>query len=267
MEDPSLKQAQSALDDLWDLVKTLRSENGCPWDRKQTPQSISIYLLEEVFELVDAIASGNSEQIREELGDVLFHIVLIARMFDERGEFGLSEVARAITQKMIRRHPHVFGDKKVTSSAEVVQNWHDIKRQEQKDQTPQSLLDSVPANLPALMRAYRLTARVAQSGLECLELEGYQANLVTMAAKVQTAHHTPDNPLAFRQFGDLLFTLTNMARLVNIHPESALTAAVKKFETRFKRMEERVAASNRELEALAPAEMKRIWQQVGQNEP
>ena len=267
MEDPSLKQTQSALHDLWGLVKTLRSENGCPWDRKQTPQSISLYLLEEVFELVDAIASGNSEQIREELGDVLFHIVFIARMFDERGEFDLGGVARTITQKMIRRHPHVFGDKEVTSSAEVVQNWHDIKRQEKKDQKPQSRLDSVPANLPALMRAYRITARVAQSGLECLEMDGYQTNLVTLAAKVQTAHNTPDNPLAFRQFGDLLFILVNMARLVNIHPESALTAAVKKFEARFKKMEERIAASNRELEALAPEEKKRIWQQVGKRDP
>ena len=116
MEDSTLIQTHNSLDDLFRLIKTLRGENGCPWDKKQTPESVSIYLIEEVFELVDAIESGNSEPIREELGDLLFHIVFIARMFEERGEFDLSQVARTITEKMIRRHPHVFGERKLSAA-------------------------------------------------------------------------------------------------------------------------------------------------------
>jgi tetrapyrrole methylase family protein/MazG family protein len=141
MEDATLTQSPDSLDDLFRLIKTLRGENGCPWDKKQTPESVGIYLIEEVYELVDAIESGNSEQIREELGDVLFHIVFMARMFEEREEFDLSRVARTITGKMIRRHPHVFGETEVNSSAEVVQNWHKIKLNEKKDNKKQSLLN------------------------------------------------------------------------------------------------------------------------------
>jgi len=154
------------------LVDTLRGENGCPWDKKQTPETVSIYLIEEVFELADAIEVGNPDQIREELGDVLFHIVFIARMFRERDEFDLARVAQTITDKMVRRHPHVFGDKKVDSSDEVIQNWHKIKLDENKSSPPQSLLDSVPVKLPALMRAYRMSERVAKAGFDWNDMQG-----------------------------------------------------------------------------------------------
>ena len=120
------------MDALLQLVETLRGKNGCPWDKKQTPESVSIYLTEEVFELADAVEAADADQIRDELGDVLFHIVFIARMFQERGEFDLADVAQTITRKMVRRHPHVFGDKKINSSEEVIQNWHKIKLGEKK---------------------------------------------------------------------------------------------------------------------------------------
>ncbi|CAB1071479.1 Nucleoside triphosphate pyrophosphohydrolase MazG (EC [Olavius algarvensis Delta 1 endosymbiont] len=262
MEDSILKASQSPLSGLIRLVEKLRGENGCPWDKKQTPQSVGIYLIEEVFELVDAIESGNTEQICEELGDVLFHIVFVARMFEERQEFDLSQVSRAITEKMIRRHPHVFGEKEVNSSAEVVRNWHQIKLSENKNSRRRSLFDSVPAGLPALMRAYRLADRAAKSGFEISETGQDRDNPAGLAEALQTAFDVGDSRHAARQFGDLIFALVNIARLAAVHPESALTESVKVFEARFKKMEELIALSKREFDAVSLDEKKRIWAEV-----
>ena len=262
MEESPVNQTPSALDDLCRLVQTLRGENGCPWDKKQTPESVSIYLIEEVFELVDALESGRVEQICEELGDVLFHIVFIARMFEEIGKFDLSRVARSINEKMIRRHPHVFGDKEVNSSAEVIQNWHKIKLTEKKNGKNQSLLESLPAKLPALIRAYRISDRAAKSGLDWTEPAENQTNPQSAVGALLKALKNNDSRLASRQFGDLLFALINLARLAEIHPERALTGSIKKFETRFRKMEEIVAESSRELDDVSEEEKKRIWLKV-----
>ena len=139
MEDSKLSQSDSFLDALLRLVATLRGRNGCPWDKKQTPGSVSVYLIEEVFELAEAIEKGDPGDIQEELGDVLFHIVFIARLFQEAGQFDLQDVAAAITNKMIRRHPHVFGDRTVSGSEEVIQNWHKIKLKEKDASQKHSL--------------------------------------------------------------------------------------------------------------------------------
>jgi tetrapyrrole methylase family protein/MazG family protein len=262
MEEPPLNQTPGALGDLCRLVQTLRGENGCPWDKKQTPESVSIYLIEEVFELVDAIESGSVEDICEELGDVLFHIVFIARMFEESGKFDLFQAARSINEKMIRRHPHVFGDKEVNSSAEVIQNWHKIKLTEKKIDKNQSLLESLPAKLPALIRAYRISDRAAKSGLEWTETAENQKNPASVAGELLEALKDNDSRLASRQFGDMLFALINLARLAEIHPEKALTGSVKIFEKRFRKMEEIVAESRRDFDDVSKEEKKRIWLKV-----
>jgi tetrapyrrole methylase family protein/MazG family protein len=262
MGDSTLNQPHRSLDDLFRLVKTLRGTNGCPWDKKQTPESVGIYLIEEVFELVDAIESGNSEQIREELGDVLFHIVFMASMFEERREFDLSQVARTITDKMIRRHPHVFGETEVSSSADVAQNWHKIKLGEKQDNKQQSLLDSVPAKLPALMRAYRISDRVAKSGFEITETDENLKDPSAVAGGLPAALKNHDGRLASRQFGELIFSLINLARLAEIHPESALAGTVKIFEARFKKMEELMAKNKRKFDEISSEEKKRMWQRV-----
>ncbi len=262
MEDSPINQASKALDDLYRLVQTLRGENGCPWDRKQTPESVSIYLIEELYELVDAIESGSPEQICEELGDVLFHIVFIARMFEEIGKFDLSQVARSITEKMIRRHPHVFGEKEVNTSAEVTRNWHKIKLTENKDGNSQSLFESLPAKLPALIRAYRISDRAAKSGFEWTETAENEKNPESVAGELLKAVKSNDGRIASRQFGDLLFALINRARLAEIHPEGALTGSIKKFEARFRKMEEIVAQSNRGFDDVSKEEKMQIWLKV-----
>ena len=248
MEDSEINQTDSFADELFRLVATLRGKDGCPWDKKQTPRSVSVYLIEEVFELTDAIEKGDIGEICEELGDVLFHIVFIARMFQETGEFDLQDVARGITNKMIRRHPHVFGNQTVTGSEEVIQNWHKIKLNEKKSSPKTSVLDSVPAHLPSLMRAYRISDRAAKSGLEYTEVACGIQNPEEFRVGLEGALKQQDKELQSQEFGELLFTLVNLCRLAKIHPETALAGTVKRFELQVKKMEKLISGNNQELD-------------------
>ena len=262
MENSELDQTPSFLDELIRLVKTLRGKHGCPWDKKQTPRDVSVYLIEEGFELADAIETGHPEHIREELGDVLFHIVFIARMFQERGEFSLSDVAQTITEKMIRRHPHVFGEESVNSSQEVVENWHKIKLSEKKSTSKQSSLDSVPVQLPALIRAYRISDRAAKSGFDWAEVDETLENVEQELGGLKAILKKQNNANLSQKFGDLLFLLVNIARLAKIHPETALAGSNKRFELRFRKMEDLVFESERDLENISGREKALIWEKV-----
>jgi len=262
VENSELDQTHSFLDELIRLVKTLRGKHGCPWDKKQTPRDASVYLIEEVFELADAIEAGHPEQIREELGDVLFHIVFIAGMFQERGEFDLSGVAQTITEKMIRRHPHVFGEENVNSSEEVVENWHKIKLSEKKPTPKQSSLDSVPVQLPALIRAYRISDRVAKSGFDWAKVDKALENVEQELGGLKAILNKQNDAQLSQKFGDLLFILVNIARLANVHPETALAGSNKRFELRFRKMEDLVAESGRDFENISGREKTLIWEKV-----
>ena len=266
MENTQLTQLHAELDELFQLVNTLRGKNGCPWDKKQTPESVSIYLVEEVFELADAIETAEPDQIRDELGDVLFHIFFIARMFQERGEFNLADVAQAIVKKMIRRHPHVFGQEKVNNSEEVIQNWHKIKLDEKKSDEKKSLLDSVPAKLPALLRAYRISDRVAKAAFDDTDIDGILENAQGALDNLKTALRCQDKDVGLEQIGDLLMAVVNLARIGKIHPETALAGSVKRFEQRFKKMEELVSKSERAFEAVTIEEKKLIWEKLQNSE-
>ena len=262
MENSELDQIHPFLDELIRLVKTLRGKHGCPWDKKQTPRDASVYLIEEVFELVDAIEGGHPEQIREELGDVLFHIIFIARMYQERGEFDLSDVAQTITEKMIRRHPHVFGEENVNSSEKVVENWHKIKLSEKKSTPQQSSLDSVPVQLPALIRAYRISDRAAKSGFDWAKVDKALENVEQELGGLKAILNKQNNAYLSQKFGDLLFILVNIARLAKVHPETALTGSNKRFELRFRKMEDLVAESERDFENISGREKALLWEKV-----
>ena len=262
MEDPALNHIQAALGELYRLVNTLRGDDGCPWDKKQTPETVSIYFIEEVFELVAAIESGNTDQICEELGDLLFHVLFVARMFQERGKFDLSDVAQTITHKMIRRHPHVFGEKKINNSEEVIQNWHKIKLNEKQSSDQHSLLDSVPPKLPALLRAFRISDRVAKSGFEWMEMAANIHEATRMLDRLKGELIRRDINLSAVEVGDLFFALVNVARLAKIHPESALAGSVQKFERRFKRLEKLLAKNKRKLNEVSSEEKMLIWEKL-----
>ena len=260
MEDSKIIQSEdSFLDALVRLVAALRGKNGCPWDKKQTPSSVSVYLIEEVFELADAIQKADPAEIQEELGDVLFHIVFIARMYQETGHFDLFDVAEGITRKMIRRHPHVFGDRSVSGSEEVVQNWHKIKLDERKSSQNSSIFDSVPANLPSLMRAYRLLDRAAKSGIEWMEMTGNFQTPDELSPRLIDALRQQDKDSQSKEIGQLLFSLVDICRRERIHPETALARTVAKFEQQIKKMQELIAADNRRLEDLSATQIAEIW--------
>jgi len=255
------------IDKLSELVARLRGENGCPWDKKQTPQSMAVYLTEEVYELMEAIESGNPKAICEELGDVLFHIFFIARLFQEKEDFDIGDVARGITEKMIHRHPHVFGTDTVNSAEEVKARWRQIKLQEKNHVQQNSLLDSVPAKMPALMRAYRISERAAGAGFDWNDISGVmqkaEEEWFELKAELAEKNQTEKNKERIAmEFGDVLFTLANVARFAKIHPETALTASVAKFEKRFKYMEKSAAESETSIESLSQAEMETLWEKA-----
>jgi tetrapyrrole methylase family protein/MazG family protein len=240
VENSEIKSDADSVKRLVELVASLRGEHGCPWDQKQTPQTMLVYLMEELYELADAIESENYEDVREELGDVLFHIVFLARLFQERGNFSLNEVAREIADKMIRRHPHVFGNAQVDNAEQVRQNWHKIKQAEKKHPLKGSFLDSVPKKLPALMRAYQISERAARSGLDSQNGETVLNRLGSELNQLKRAVNLKKSDDIFNDFGLLLFTLVHLARFLKIHPETALSAAVKKYEARIRQMENEV---------------------------
>jgi MazG family protein len=206
------------------LVKVLRSDHGCPWDREQTPEQLKTYLLEEAYEVLEALESGTSQDVCAELGDLLFHVVFLARMFEEEGNFSIGDVLEAVTTKMVRRHPHVFGKAQVSSPDGVRHQWHEIKQAEtkEKDGNQLSSLDSVPQSLPALMRAYRLGERAARLGLDSPDMERSLKKLdKTLKAFRVSFTRAASGELA-ELLGDMLFTVSNLARLARVHPEAAL---------------------------------------------
>ncbi len=271
MEDDKVKPekppaSHSSIDKLLRLIETLRGENGCPWDRQQTPRSISVYLTEELYELIDAIETGDTERVCEELGDVLFHIFFIARIYEESGRFDIGRVASVNVAKMIRRHPHVFGGDQVADTGQIRRRWHEIKKAEKKQNPDESILDSVPVQLPALMRAYRLSERAASIGFDWEDIDGVMEKVKEEWTELQLAAAEKDRNQVADEFGDLLFTLVNLARFARIHPETALTTAIRKFEARFRRMEKTAATQGRDVSSMSQADLDAIWDHIKRSE-
>lgn len=262
-------EVSKKITELIKLIESLRGKNGCPWDQKQTPRSISIYLIEEMYELVEAIIRKDSDDICEELGDVLFHILFIAAMYKELGKFNLEQVIGRITQKMIRRHPHVFGDIKVDNVEDVKKQWHHIKQSEKKNDPPSSILSSVPNSLPALLRSYRISERAARSGFDWDDIQGVMEKVEEEWKEFKTEMDlSPEKEINLHkkslEFGDILFTLMNVARFAGIHPETALAESTNKFEKRFKFMETEISKKGKQLESISRIELNQFWEQAKQ---
>jgi tetrapyrrole methylase family protein/MazG family protein len=256
------------MDQLKELIVTLRGENGCPWDRKQNPLSMGIYLVEEVYELVEAIESGDVDDIEEELGDVLFQLLFLARLYEEQGHFDTESAAEKNIEKMIRRHPHVFGEPSAITTDQVRQQWREIKQTEKNRPFNRSVLDGIPGKLPALMRAYRVSERAAGAGFDWDDIDGVVAKVEEewaefkeelAACKKKDAH--TGQALAL-EFGDIFFTLVNVGRFLRVHPETALSASTRKFETRFRKMEEMLAKGNQTPISVPRPVLDDLWEMV-----
>jgi MazG family protein len=258
-----------SLDRIVAIMDRLRDPGGCPWDREQTMSTLAGYLLEEAYEVVDAIAADDGGKLCEELGDLLLQIVFIARIARERGWFDIDGVADTISDKMIRRHPHVFGDRQVSGSSEVKRNWEDIKQEERGPASPASTLDGVPQSLPALLKAFRMTEKAAAVGFDWRRPHDVMGKLHEEVAELEAEIDglaAGEVDRARDEIGDVLFVLANVARHLGIEPETALQRTNAKFRRRFQAMETAAAARGTKLRELSLAEQDALWDDAKRTE-
>lgn len=252
-------EAEAAFGRLVDIMGTLRGPDGCPWDREQDLRSLRRYVLEEAYEVVQVIDDDDMEALPAELGDLLLQVVFISQMASEEGVFDVRQVADAIADKLIRRHPHVFGDGEVENAEEVLQRWESIKRDERGGG---SVLDDIPVSFPALARAEKLGRRAAQVGFDWPDAEGVLRKVREELEEVEEAMANEAgvrrSPVLEQEIGDLLFAVSNLARHLGLSPEAALRRSSEKFERRFRAIEPRIASG----EAADSAAMEILWQQV-----
>lgn len=242
---------------LREIVARLRAPDGCPWDREQTHESLRAGLLEETYELIDAIDHADDSNLREELGDLLLHVVMHAQMASERGVFEFDAVATEICEKLIRRHPHVFGDKSAADSDEVLQQWEQIKRAEKTERS--SVLDGVPRALPALMRAQKVQKKASRVGFDWNAAAEVVAKVEEELDELQAALAAGSEAAVAEEMGDLLFSLVNLSRKLNLDPEMTLNAATDKFIARFRAVEQAATAAGKRVEECSADELNAYW--------
>jgi MazG family protein len=247
-------------DRLCEIVARLRAPGGCPWDREQTHESLLPPLIEEAYEVASAARAKDIANFREELGDLLLLIVMHAEIAGEAGEFKIDNVIREVAEKLIRRHPHVFGESNVRDSGAVLKQWEAIKREEKN--TDQHYLASLPAALPALMRAQKAQAKVARVNFDWSDLHDVLVKVEEELGETKAAIESKDRPSIDDEIGDLLFAVVNLARKCGLDAESTLQLATEKFVARFNRLEDEVQAQGKRLGDVDLAEMDAIWTEI-----
>jgi MazG family protein len=259
--NPYAKQIARKLEKLVDVMHTLRSEDGCPWDRAQSLGDLRQYVLEESYEVLQAMDQKNLSSLREELGDLMFQVVFLSQMMQEQNTFTLLEVLDTVTEKMISRHPHVFGKSRAESPEQALQNWESMKDQQKalKKGSDRSILDGIPLHLPALQQALMISAKVVRVGFEWETEEDVWKKLEEEIREFREAETQEDRA---EELGDILFTMVNIARKQKINPEDALRTANEKFRKRFSKLEKRVYAQNKQLSDLSLAELDAIWEEI-----
>ncbi len=268
--------AADRFDHLVRIMRALRAPGGCPWDREQTLQSLRPYVLEETYELLDALDRGDLDAVREELGDYLYEAVFLAQIAEEAGHFSIADAVNGIAEKLVRRHPHVFtpdgtplseGPGPMTAG-DVVNKWEDLKAAERgaTGQTPKTLLSGVPRAMPALLRAYEMTARAATVGFDWTTPDDVVAKITEELAEVREARTSGVADALEDELGDLLFACANYARKLGVEPETALRRAADKFQARFTRMEALAVASGTRMKDLSLDEQNALWETVKRDE-
>ena len=257
---------------LVDLVARLRGDGGCPWDREQTRESLKPMLIEEAYEVLDALDGADAAELKGELGDLLFQVVFHAQIAREKGEFDLADVIDRLHEKMIRRHPHVFGNADLRTAEDVLKNWEDIKADERgvlsvsRPESGKSLLDGIPTRLPALHEAYQMTAKAARVGFDWPDIDSILQKLHEEAAELVAAGCSEDSRRVTDEVGDLLFVAVNVARFLGVDPETALRRSNKKFNRRFRYIESGIKQQGRELRDATLAEMDALWEEAKKQE-
>ena len=274
-----MSTAGARLDDLIRIMATLRGPDGCPWDREQTLSSLRPFLLEETYEALEALDAGDQPALREELGDLLFEIVFLARITEEQGGFTIADAIDGVASKLVRRHPHVFGDaEKLSRPEEVLGRWEELKAAERAGagESTKTLLSGVPITLPALLRAYEYSTRAATVGFDWVRAEDVLDKLDEEVREIRTAvqqrsdnhdgttarRHDDSLDSVEEEIGDLLFAIANLSRKLGVEPEAALRRANDKFRERFTAVEHRIEARGERLQEKSLEELEAEWQAV-----
>ena len=256
-----------SFDELVNIMHILQAPGGCPWDREQTHQSLKPYLLEETYEALDAIDSGSDSHLAEELGDVLLQVVFHAEIAAREGRFTMDDVVRGINDKLKRRHPHVFGDAEAETSGQVVKNWEEIKRREKREKKEDgSVLDGLPRDLPALIRARRIQEKVSRVGFDWSRTDEVLMKVEEELGELKEANASGDRAAVEEELGDLLFAVANLARFVSLCPEDALRKTVDKFQRRFQYIERELPKRGKKLGEASLEEMDELWEEVKKTE-
>lgn len=246
---------------LLDIMARLRGDGGCPWDREQTPTSLKPFLLEEAYEVLEAIEGGRDDHLAEELGDLLLQVIFHAQIAAERGRFDMAEILRRLNDKLTRRHPHVFGDARAATSGDALRQWELLKvRESERAGRPRSLVDGVPRALPALLRAQRTQSKAARVRFDWPDAAAAFTKVEEELGEVREAMAGGSAARVREELGDMLFSTVNAARLADVDAEDALHGAIEKFRQRFAAMEAALAAQGKSVTTVDPDELERSWQ-------
>jgi tetrapyrrole methylase family protein / MazG family protein len=249
-------------EDLLGIMNTLRSENGCPWDIEQTHQTLKEYLLEETYEVMDAIDHNDSNNLSEELGDILLQVVFHAQIAKEEGRFNINDIIHKISKKMIDRHEHVFGKAECKTAEDVVNRWEKVKKKEKGTKTHQEVLKSIPKNLPSLIRAYKVQQKASLVGFDWDHMDDAWNKVLEEIDELKKALQEKSKENIIEELGDSLFALVNLTRFVDILPEFALTSTTEKFITRFAFIENESLKIGKNIEELTLEEMNKFWEEA-----
>lgn len=260
-----------AFQELVKLMARLRGPEGCPWDKKQTWRSLTPYTIEEAYECAEAVETGNIEGLRDELGDLLFHVTFYSQIAQEEALFSLDEVIRAVITKMTRRHPHVFApqEERRPNADEVPERWEEIKRNEKTQQkkangdlSPASVFDDINSHLPALLWAAKVQRKMGQVGFDWENADGVMEKCREEMAELDEARHTHNLAAMEEEFGDLLFTMVNLAGHIGVNPETALRQSTRKFQERFRTIETRMHKSGQSVQNASLEQLETLWQEA-----
>jgi tetrapyrrole methylase family protein/MazG family protein len=260
-----MESAAYTFDTLLSLMRRLRAPGGCPWDAEQTHESLTRYLLEETYEVIEAIDSKSPELLKEELGDLLLQPVFHAALAEEAGTFTMADVIQCICDKLIRRHPHVFATMEIADSAAQVENWEKIKRAEKGGERP-SALSGVPPHLPALLKAQKITEKASRVGFDWDHADQVFAKVMEELHEFEDAWATGDQVHMEDELGDLLFAIVNLGRFLSLNPEEALRKTINRFKQRFRYVEEKLASRGQQMSSTPLEEMDLLWEEAKQVE-
>lgn len=263
-----MTEEKQGFDRLMAIMRRLRAPGGCPWDAEQTHESLKRYLLEECYEVIEAIDTNDSELLREELGDLMLQPVFHVAIAEETGRFTMDDVLETICDKLVRRHPHVFGEEKVKTAEEQVVNWERIKKQEKagKGEARKSALAGVPPHLPALLKAQKITEKAARVGFDWEHVDQVFAKVLEELKEFEETMAARDQERMEAELGDLLFAIVNLGRFLSVNPEEALRKTISRFESRFGHIEDSLHSQGVNLKDASTDEMERLWEEAKSRE-